>query len=154
MSFSKSEILSLAAFLTIVVGGGIVIGTMTAPGSWYENLVKPSFNPPNWIFAPVWTVLYVFVAVTGWRLWTLEENKRAIRLWVVQLLLNFIWSPVFFGAELLGLALVIISGLLVVVLCLVSCLWSLDRLSAVLLIPYAMWVTFALMLNAAIVSLN
>ena len=154
MQLLKRRILSLIFFLALVVGGGIAIGIMTAPGEWYANLVKPSFNPPNWIFGPVWTVLYVFIAIVGWRLWTRGNDLFAIWIWVIQLALNFLWSPTFFAAERPGWALVIISALLIVVLVFVRRVWASDRLSSALFVPYAMWVSFALILNAAIFFLN
>lgn len=87
--------LSLLGFLVLVIGGWLAIGYVTAPGEWYAGLVKPSFNPPGWIFGPVWTVLYVLIAVAGWR--TFERDRRGwpMRLWWEQLALNLLWSPVF-----------------------------------------------------------
>ena len=71
---------SLLVFLLLVMGGGIAIGTLTAPGDWYANLAKPSFNPPNWIFGPVWSVLYIMIAIAGWKLWdsNAERNLKTI----------------------------------------------------------------------------
>ena len=128
MQLLKRRILNLIFFLALVVGGGIAIGIVTAPGEWYVNLVKPSFNPPNWIFAPVWTVLYVFIAIAGWRVWTRGNDLFAIQLWVIQLVLNFLWSPTFFVAERPGWALAIISALLIVVLVFARRVWASDRL--------------------------
>src|SRR4051794_28977474 len=81
---------------------------ITAPGEWYAALAKPSFNPPNWLFAPVWTVLYVLIAVAGWRTFERDQRGGPMKLWWAQLALNFLWSPVFFGAHRIGLALLII----------------------------------------------
>lgn len=91
-----SRIVTLVLFLVLVVGGGVLIGTATVPGEWYEALAKPAFNPPNWIFAPVWTILYVMIAVAGWRVWTRTHTAGAMAIWWLQLGLNFLWSPVFF----------------------------------------------------------
>src|SRR5215203_2375160 len=89
----------LVGFLGLAVGGGLAIGSVTVPGEWYAGLAKPAFNPPNWLFAPVWTVLYVLIAFAGWR--TFEHNRGGgvMRLWWAQLVLNFLWSPTFFGGH-------------------------------------------------------
>ena len=96
---------AITPFILLVVGGGLLIGFLTAPGPWYEALAKPSFNPPNWLFGPVWTVLYVFIAIAGWRIWQRERPGTAMKLWWLQLVLNFLWSPVFFALQQIGLAL-------------------------------------------------
>jgi benzodiazapine receptor len=139
-------------FLVAVVGIGLLIGTVTRPDGWYAALVKPAFNPPNWVFGPVWTVLYVLIAIAGARTW--ESGTGGSDLWLAQMALNFAWTPVFFGLHLPGLALAIILGLLVAILAFIARRWREDRVSAVLFMPYAVWVAFASVLNAAIVALN
>ena len=89
--------LVLLAFLVLVVGGGLLIGFLTLPGAWYEALQKPSFNPPNWLFGPAWTTLYVLIAIAGWRVWLRDRAGSLMKLWWLLLALNFLWSPVFFG---------------------------------------------------------
>jgi benzodiazapine receptor len=148
------NILSLLVFLLLVVGGGIAIGFFTAPGAWYAGLEKPSFNPPAWIFGPVWTALYLMIAFVGWRVWHLIDGAVLKRLWAVQLGLNFVWSPLFFAAQMPGLALGVILCLLLVILVFIRTAWQQDRLSAILFIPYAAWVGFASVLNGAIFYLN
>lgn len=145
---------ALVPFILLVVGGGLLIGFFTAPGPWYEMLAKPSFNPPNWLFGPVWTILYVFIAIAGWRVWQRERGGGAMKLWWLQLVLNFLWSPVFFGLERTGPALVVILALLAAILAFIAAAWRLDRPSAWLFVPYAAWVAFASLLNAAIWRLN
>lgn len=146
--------LGIVPFILLVVGGGLLIGFFTAPGPWYEALAKPPFNPPNWLFGPVWTILYVLIAVAGWRIWRHPSAGNAMKLWWLQLLLNFLWSPVFFGMEQVRLALVVILALLVVILAFIAVAWARDRVSAVLFVPYAAWVAFASLLNASILALN
>jgi tryptophan-rich sensory protein len=80
--------LRLLLLLVLVVGGGLAIGFLTAPGEWYAGLAKPMFNPPNWLFAPVWTVLYVLIAVTGWRTFERDRGGWPTRLWCAQLVLR------------------------------------------------------------------
>jgi len=85
-------------------------------GEWYAGLAKPPFNPPNWVFAPVWTVLYVLIAVAGWRTFERDRSSWPMKLWWAQLVLNFLWSPVFFAAHRIGLALLVILLLLAAIL--------------------------------------
>lgn len=146
--------LVLVFFVAIVLGGGLVIGSLTAPGAWYAGLNKPSFNPPGWIFGPVWTVLYIAIALAGWLVWERRVEGMAMQLWWVQLALNFAWSPMFFSAHQIGLALVVILALLFTILTFIVMTWREVRSAALLFLPYAAWVAFASVLNAAIFSLN
>jgi tryptophan-rich sensory protein len=126
---------------------------VTRPDGWYAALAKPSFNPPNWVFAPVWTLLYALIAVVGGR--TFERGARAaLALWAAQLALNFAWSPLFFGLHRPAVALVVVAALLVAILTFIVARWRADRISALLFVPYAVWVSFATLLNAAIAVLN
>lgn len=146
--------LVLIPFLVLVVGGGLTIGFLTAPGEWYAGLTKPSFNPPNWLFAPVWTLLYVLIAIAGWRIWRRDAGAWLMRLWWVQLALNFLWSPIFFAAHQVAIALVVILLLLAMILAFIVTSWRRDRPAALLFTPYAAWVAFASTLNASILALN
>ena len=146
--------MALIGFLVLTVGGGLVIGFLTAPGEWYAGLAKPAFNPPSWLFAPVWTVLYVLIAITGWRTFEHDRGGWPMPLWWIQLALNFLWSPVFFAAHWNGLALVVIGLLLVAILAFIFTSWRQDRVAAWLFVPYAAWVIFASALNGAIWLLN
>lgn len=148
-----SNPLVLAAFLVVVIGGGLLIGFVTRPDAWYAGLAKPPFNPPNWIFAPVWTLLYVLIAIAGARTFA-RGLDLAFGLWVAQLALNFAWSPAFFGLHRPGLALAIVAALLAVILAFIVQRWQVDNVSALLFVPYACWVAFATLLNASIVRLN
>ena len=144
----------LIGFLVLTVGGGLLLGFLTAPGGWYAGLTKPSCNPPAWLFGPVWTVLYVLIAIAGWRTFERDRTGLPIRLWWAQFALNFLWTPVFFGAHRIGLALVVILLLLVAILGFISKEWWQDRVAAWLFVPYAAWVAFASVLNASIFALN
>ena len=141
-------------FLVLVVGGGLAIGFATAPGAWYAGLAKPSFNPPNWVFGPVWTVLYFLIAIAGARVWLADRRSPAMTLWGIALLLNFVWSPVFFGAHLILPALVIILLLLGAIAGFIGASRSVDRIASWLFVPYALWVAFAALLNGSILALN
>ncbi len=142
------------AFLALVMGGGILIGTLTAPGEWYAQLSKPAFNPPNWIFGPVWTVLYVLIAMAGWRQFETDRSSTAMKLWWAQMSLNFLWSLAFFVMQLPWFALVIIVALLAVIVMFIARVRNSDRVSALAFLPYFAWVAFATALNLSIAILN
>ena len=148
------SILSIVIFLGVTVGGGLAIGYLARPGAWYERLRKPSFNPPNWIFPPVWTALYILIAVAGWRVFLRDPQGPAFILWVVALALNFLWSPVFFGLQKPAAALAVVLALLAVTIAFIAVAWPVDVVAAALFVPYAAWVAFASTLNTAIVRLN
>ncbi len=149
---SRTKIFNL--FLTLVLGGGLLIGALIKPGPWYDALVKPPFNPPNWVFAPVWTLLYIVIAFTGYRTWIRDKKGVSMSLWWTQLLLNFLWTPVFFGTHSVGMALIVITFLVANVAAYIFSVRKNDRLSAVLFLPYLAWLSFAWVLNAAIRVLN
>jgi translocator protein len=154
MLVAMNRWVKLLGFLVVAVGGGLAIGYLTAPGEWYAGLTKPSFNPPNWVFGPVWTVLYVLMAIAGWRVWRRDPRGWSMRLWWAQLALNFLWSPLFFVAHWIGLALLIIVLMLAAILAFIVSSWPQDRVAAWLFAPYAAWVGFASVLNGAIFALN
>ena len=110
-----NPLLRLSLFLLVTVGGGLLIGLLNVPGQWYSGLAKPSFNPPNWIFGPVWTVLYVMIAIAGWRVTRSDWDNWPARFWATQLILNFFWSPTFFSLHVIGMALGIIGLMLITI---------------------------------------
>jgi tryptophan-rich sensory protein len=146
--------LRLALFVVCIVGTGFTIGLLNPPGSWYAALTKPWFNPPNWVFAPVWSVIYLLVAIAGWRTFERDRNSTAMMLWWVQMALNFLWSPIFFTAHRPDVAFAVILSLLAAILAFIARQRSEDRVSAALFLPYAAWVSFASMLNFEIFRLN
>ena len=146
--------LQLLVFVVGVVGLGWLIGATNLPGEWYAGLVKPGFVPPNWAFPVAWTILYVMIAIAGWRTFRREPSGKAMLVWAVQLGLNFAWSPVMFTMHQIGAALVILIGLFVAIVTYIGLEISRDRLAAVLFVPYAAWVAFAGVLNAVIWRLN
>ena len=145
----------LALCFAVSIAGAVV--TAASVGTWYTTLQKPAFNPPNWIFAPVWTALFVMMAVAACRVWRrdgLRGAPWAMVLFVLQLLLHFGWSYLFFGRQQIGVALVEIVILLVAILVTMGAFRRRDRIAGLLFIPYAAWVGFATLLNAAIWHLN
>ncbi len=137
--------------IALVLGVGIAIGTTVRPGDWYGSLNKAWFTPPPAVFGPVWTVLYVLIGWAGARK-ILHGGARG--LWVGQMALNWAWSPVFFGLHWTGAALAIILCMLVLILAFIAAEWRRDRLSALMFVPYAVWVSLASAVNAGVVWLN
>ena len=148
------SLITLGVFLAVVIGVGALIGASTAPGAWYEQLDKPPFNPPNWLFGPVWFVLYVLIAIAGWRTFLSEPKGLGMKLWVGQMLMNWAWSPTWFCLHLLWPAFAIISVMLVLIVLFIANRWPRDRVSALLFLHYAAWVGFAALLNLSIAILN
>jgi benzodiazapine receptor len=144
----------LLVFVVAVVGIGWLIGATNLPGDWYAGLAKPGFVPPNWAFPVAWTILYIMIAVAGARTFAREPSGKAMLVWATQLVLNFAWSPVMFTMHQIGAALIILIALFVAIVTYIGLEASRDRLAAALFVPYAAWVAFAGVLNAAIWRLN
>ena len=151
--------LALLGFLLLSVvvsalGGGVTAGSVK---TWFPTLVKPAWNPPSVVFAPVWTLLYATMAVAAWRIWCRRDRPGAgsvLWLYGVQLVLNAAWSLLFFGLKNPAFALVDIVALLGVLLWLQFAFWRLDRVAGMLWLHYVLWVSFATALNTAIWRLN
>lgn len=129
-------------------------GAFTPPGGWYQTLNKPSWNPPPWIFGPVWTALYLMMAVAAWLVWRRVGQGYALRLYFVQLVLNAAWTPVFFGAHQLGAAFIAIICLWIAILLTLRAFGDVSRPAGLLLVPYLAWVSFASVLNFTLWRLN
>jgi tryptophan-rich sensory protein len=145
---------SLALVFAIAgIGGWVTAGSVDG---WYRTLAKPSFNPPAWIFGPVWTALYVLMAVAAWRVWRQFGSVRhpALLLYALQLALNLAWSILFFGLHRPGWALADLLSLLAAVIATMILFGRIDRWAGLCFVPYAMWVAFAGLLNAMIWRLN
>jgi tryptophan-rich sensory protein len=152
---SRADLLGLACFVAAVVAVG-ALGALGVGGASmeYASLRRPAWAPPAWLFGPVWTVLYAIIAVSGWLVWRRVGWTRALTVYVVQLVLNAAWTPIFFGAGRYGWALVDIVLLWVLIAATVVLFWRVSRPAAALFLPYWAWVTFATALNAAIVALQ
>jgi tryptophan-rich sensory protein len=154
-----NQIIKLVAslLLPLAIGGIAGIFTTEAIPEWYASLNQPSFNPPNWIFGPVWTTLYVILGISLFMIWKMESSKKrnqAILIFMAQLLLNFGWSFCFFYFKMIGLALIEIVVLWSIIVLMLTRFYKLKPLAAYLNIPYLLWVTFATVLNAAYFFLN
>ena len=142
--------------LPILAGAIGAVASVSAP-EFYAALERPSWSPPSWVFGPVWTVLYVLIAIAGWRAWTdraMPYARTALALWGVQLVLNAAWSFVFFGLHRTGWALADIVLLLCAIAAFIAVTWRPRRGTALLFVPYFAWVAFATALNAAIWWMN
>jgi translocator protein len=132
-------------------------GAIFPPGDWYKGLKKPSWRPPDWLFGPVWTVLYLMISIAGWLVWRefgFDKSSGAFTLYFLQLLLNMLWSPLFFGLKRPDIALAELVVLWVAIAMTIAAFWSLVQAAALLLLPYFVWVTFAGALNFALWRLN
>ena len=158
MSLTR-DALGLAIAVAVCFGVaalGARFSTPAVPG-WYATLQKPSWTPPSWLFAPVWTALYLSMAVAVWLVWRrigLAAAGLPVTLFAIQLALNAAWSPVFFGLQMPGPALAVIALLWVAILATVVAFWRAAPIAGWLLLPYLAWVTFAAALNFAIWRLN
>jgi len=155
----RLDFIGLAAFIVLcllVSGlGGII--TATSVGSWYLSIEKPAFNPPNWVFAPVWTTIFVFIAIAGWRVWRkihAPRRRPSMIAFAIQLGLNLTWSFLFFGLRRIDLAMVEIIVLLASIIITTILFWKIDRLAGALFVPYVVWVAFATLLNISLWLLN
>jgi len=149
-------ILAILACLTVGFFGNFF--TLSSIPTWYTILVKPSFNPPNWIFGPVWTTLYILMGVSVALVWQKGLKTRRVRdaiyLFGVQLALNAIWSPIFFGYKNIFLALIVIILMLFFIIKTIVAFTKINKTASLLLYPYAIWVSFATILNFSILILN
>lgn len=148
----------LSIGICLLAGAAGTIFTVSSIPTWYVLLNKPSFSPPNWLFGPVWTILYVLMGVSLARVWLkglkTKKVRDAVFLFGIQLGLNAIWSPVFFGAKNLFIALVIIIFMWIYILKTIIAFRKLDKTSSYLLYPYIAWVSFASILNLSVWLLN
>lgn len=148
-SWAVLAIFVLLAFLAAAPGA------MFPPGVWYTTLERPFYAPPSWVFGPVWTLLYIGIAVAGWLVWRrIGLRTGPMRLWGTQLLLNALWTPLFFGLNWLGVALFEMALLWLAILFCIRSFWRVSRPAAILLMPYLAWVSFAWLLNAGFWWLN
>ncbi len=149
-----AKFITLIVFVVVVQAVGTLIGMTFTPGEWFEGLNKPIFNPPGYLFGIVWPILYLLVAIAGWRVFSSEGAMPGWGLWVSQMLLNFAWSPVFFGAHQVFWAMWVLIATLVLSLSFMATSWHQDRIAALCFVPYVAWLSFAFVLNFSIWILN
>lgn len=154
---NKTLKLVISIALPVVVGALSGFFTTTGVGSWYQTINKPSWNPPGWIFGPVWTTLYVLMGIALYQVWRSPGTKArntALLFFAVQLILNFFWSFIFFNKQNIGGALMEIIVLWVFILLTIFAFARINKLAAWLLVPYISWVSFATILTYTIWKMN
>ena len=148
----------LLLFILAAQMAGILGSIATVPNidGWYEMLIKPALNPPNWIFGPVWTTLYTLMGIASYLVWRAKKGnwKSALVIFFIHLVVNTAWSLIFFGAQNIGLALGVIILLDLLVLEIIRRFYSISKIAGIILIPYLLWVLFATYLNGSIYFLN
>lgn len=155
-ALNVGTIMGLLVFM-LASGAAAVTGIFFRPGAWYRDLAKPPWRPPDWLFGPVWLVLYISIAVSGWliwRQWGIDGVALALGVFAVQLVLNALWSAIFFGLRRPDLAFIEVLCLWVSIIATIAVFHPIDAAAAYLLIPYALWVSFAAILNYSIWRLN
>ncbi len=144
---------SFAVFLVLVTATASS-GVFFRPGDWYRGLRKPRWTPPNWLFGPVWSVLYVMIAVAGWLVWQADPSSAAMWFWGLQLVLNAVWSGIFFGLRRMDLAFCEIVLLWLSIASFIVAAVVVSSTAALLFAPYLVWVTIAAALNFTVWRMN
>ena len=153
---TKNKYLSL--FLIILITslasaiGGFTTTSFKEP--WYSEIILPSFNPPSWVFAPVWTTLYVMMSIAIWKIWINSFDSKILKLYFIHLFFNATWSIVFFGFHQIGLALINLIIIIIFIILLMKSYFVRDKVSFYLMAPYLLWSSYALILNSSIFLIN
>ena len=152
----NNKYLSLGLILLVTFAasgiGGFVTSSFKEP--WYSEITLPTFNPPSWVFGPVWTILYIFMSVAAWIAWNKSSNKKVLQVYFVHLFYNAIWSVIFFGFHQIFIALIDLGIILVFIIWLMKIYYQINKISFVLMTPYLLWSSYALVLNTTIFYLN
>ena len=156
MPLSK-KIISLLIFVLLAFGasawGGLVTSLYKEP--WYSTIIKPAFNPPDWIFAPAWITLYLAMSVAIWLIWiNPKKTEKVIYIYFIHLLVNGSWSLFFFGLHLILVSLIIIAVIIFLVVWLIKLYYPINKISSYLMFPYLAWLSYAFLLNFYIFILN
>ena len=153
---TKNKYLSL--FLIILITslasaiGGFTTTSFKEP--WYSEIILPSFNPPSWVFAPVWTTLYIMMSIAIWKIWINSFDPKILKLYFIHLFFNGSWSVVFFGFHQIGLALINLIIIIIFIILLMKRYFVRDKISFYLMTPYLIWSSYALILNSLIFLIN
>ena len=153
---AKNKYLSLVLFLIITFAAS-AIGSFTTSvfkEPWYSQIILPTFNPPSWVFGPVWTTLYVFMSIAIWKAWCITKDEKLLKIYFIHLFFNAIWSIIFFGFHNIGLALIDLIIILFFIILLMKIYYNINKASFYLMIPYLIWSSYALILNTSIFLLN
>ena len=153
---TKNSVFSLILILVITfivpMVGSYTTSTFKEP--WYSQIILPSFNPPSWIFAPVWSMLYFLMSLAIWKIWIKFFDTKLLKIYFIHLFFNSTWSVVFFGFHLIGVALINLIIIIIFILILMKEYFSKDKVSFYLMAPYLAWSSYALILNSSIFIIN
>ena len=153
---TKNKYLSLAIIILITFSASFIGGYVTTSFKepWYSEIILPSFNPPSWVFAPVWTALYIMMSLAIWRVWIKLSDKKILAIYFYHLFFNATWSVIFFGFHLIELALINLIIILFFIIKLMRIYFKKERFSFYLMVPYLLWSSYAIILNLTIAILN
>ncbi len=144
-------IIVLITFLASAIGG-VVTSVYKEP--WYSQIIQPTFSPPSWVFGPVWTTLYLLMSLAVWLSWLSQKDKKTLKIYFIHIFFNAIWSVIFFGFHQISIALFDLLIILFFILWLMRIYYKSNKLSFLLMIPYLLWSSYALLLNVSIFYLN
>jgi len=152
----KNKYLSLVLILlvTFAASGIGSFATSSFKEPWYSEIILPSFNPPSWVFSPVWIILYILMSVAAWSAWHKKSDKKILQVYFVHLFFNSIWSVIFFGFHQIFIALIDLGIILIFIIWLMRIYYQVNKISFLLMIPYLLWSSYASVLNATIFYLN
>ena len=153
---TKNKYLSLFLILLITFIASAIGGFTTASFKepWYSEIILPNFNPPSWVFGPVWTTLYIMMSVAIWKIWINSFDLKLLKFYLIHLFFNGTWSIIFFGFHQIGLALINLVVIVIFIILLMQRYFIRDKVSLYLMIPYFLWTSYALILNSSIFILN
>ena len=153
---TKNKYLSLFLIFLITSLASAIGGFTTASFKepWYSEIILPSFNPPSWVFAPVWTTLYIMMSIAVWKVWINSFDLNVLKLYFIHLFFNSTWSIVFFGFHQIGLALINLIIIIIFIILLMKSYFVRDKVSFYLMAPYLLWSSYALILNSSIFLYN
>ena len=153
---TKNKYLSLGLILlvTFLASGVGSFVTSSFKEPWYSEILLPTFNPPSWVFGPVWTTLYILMSLAAWLGWKQTSDKKILQIYFIHLFFNSIWSIIFFGFHQIFIALVDLGIILIFIIWLMKIYYQLNKISFLLMIPYLLWSSYALILNGTIFYLN
>ena len=153
---TKNKYLSLSIIILITFSASFIGGYVTTSFKepWYSEIILPSFNPPSWVFAPVWTALYIMMSIAIWRVWIKLSDKKILEIYFYHLFFNATWSVIFFGFHLIELALFNLIIILFFIIKLMRIYFEKERFSFYLMVPYLLWSSYAFILNLTIAILN
>ncbi len=154
MTKNKYLSLGLILIITFLASGIGSFVTSSFKEPWYSEILLPSFNPPSWVFGPVWTTLYIFMSIAAWSAWKQTSDKKILQIYFIHLFFNSMWSVIFFGFHQIFVALIDLGIILIFIIWLMRIYYHVNRISFLLMIPYLLWSSYALILNGAIFYLN